>query len=53
MNSEKLCPNLIFTVKNEIGKLQKVRHISDVSSNFNNLSMKWDKLVFHMEQMEF
>ena len=53
MNWEKLCPNLIFTVKNKIEKLHKVWHISDVSSNFNNLSMNWDKLVFHMEQMEF
>ena len=53
MKWKKLCPNLSFTFKNKIVNLHKVGHISNFSSNFKNLSVKWDEYVFRREEWNF
>ena len=42
MNLEKLCPNLGFTIENNMGNLHKADHILNFYSNFKNLSMNCD-----------
>ena len=57
----KSCPNLSFTVENNIENLKKTSHISNlswwmrysISSNFKNLSMNWEKYLFHWEKYNF
>ena len=61
MNLEILCPNLSFTVENKMGNLHKAGFMSYltslmryfVSSNFKNLSINWEKYIFHREGWNF
>ena len=58
MNWEKLGPNISFTVKNKARNLHKIKLFLfqtqwmrySITSNFETLSMNWEKYVFYWEK---
>ena len=55
MNWENLCPNLSFTVQNEMGNLHKTRLFTFhwQCMRYSITSMNWEKYVFHSEKSSF
>ena len=50
LNWEKICLNLSFNVENKIENLHKAGHVSNVSLNFKNSLVKWDKYIFYCKK---
>ena len=53
LNWEKICLNLSFNVENKIENLHKAGHVSNVSLNFKNSLVKWDKYIFYCKKWNF